>query len=147
MSVPKDALLEAVIAELLENLESVADSWKPEPGDVIAGRVVRHEKRMTKRDEEKKVIVLEVPPDGRHVSVWRLHTVLDQELAKAAPEPGDVIVIRYAGTATGKASGNEFHSYTVAVRRAAAVAGEAAEPAGEVKPAGAPEPAADSIPF
>lgn len=57
---------------------------------------------------------------GDEVAVWLFHEVLKNELARAKPQPGETIGIKYVGKTKPKGGGNEFHNYRVKVDRAAA---------------------------
>lgn len=57
------------------------------------------------------------PASGEEVAVWLLHTVLQNELARAKPKPGEELAIKYLGKQKPAGGGNPFHSYRVKVDR------------------------------
>ncbi|BDG59923.1 hypothetical protein [Caldinitratiruptor microaerophilus] len=87
------------------------ESWRPEPGGVLVGVVVRIETLATRYGA---VPVVTVRPDdgGPLVAVWASHAVLRRELARRRPQVGQKIGIKYLGKQTGR-NGASYQAYTV----------------------------------
>jgi hypothetical protein len=105
------------IARLRERAErEFPDSWVPEqPGEEIAGELVRYERGTTSYGEQ--VIAVLRTPDGSERSVWLLHAVLRGEFAKLRPRPGELLLVRYEGKRQPAGGGSAYVSYRVEVDR------------------------------
>lgn len=88
------------------------DSWKPEPGDILAGKLVR----ISARDAgHGPYPIIEVEDrDGERLAFHGFHTVFRSEFEDQDPSVGDLIAVRYEGVPDGK----RYHAYTVKVKRA-----------------------------
>jgi hypothetical protein len=99
--------------------QELPEAWMPSAaGDAIVGEVVRLEQGMTVRGPAW-IVVLKTE-DGRERSVWLLHTVLRNELARQRPEPGELVLIKYEGKKESTA-GQAYEAYRVLVDRDQAV--------------------------
>lgn len=91
--------------------------WRPnEPGDEIFGHFQRWGVGRTGKGETKDVAVL-VDEAGEEWSVWCLWQVLGDEMKKADPAPGDLLGIRRLDDGKGRASGNRYRRFRVAIER------------------------------
>jgi hypothetical protein len=79
-------------------------------GDEIAGTVVRLDEADTEYGSQRIVVV--DPGDGNLRSIWLLHDALRSQMEKLAPDPGDVIAVRYLGRQQ-SANNRSYHAYTV----------------------------------
>lgn len=137
------------LSESVERLLDLSDrecpeSWIPTEEDaLLIGEFVRLEQGQTVRGPAWIMILR--TEDGCERSVWLLHTVLRNELARQRPRRGEVVLIRYDGRKANSA-GQPYEAYQVLVDRqqpvpswdAVAAAGAGgAEPADGVE-AGAP---------
>jgi hypothetical protein len=99
--------------------QELPEAWMPSAaGDTIVGEVVRLEQGMTVRGPAW-IVVLKTE-DGRERSVWLLHTVLRNELARQRPEPGELVLIKYEGKKEGGA-GQPYEGYRVLIDRDQAI--------------------------
>jgi hypothetical protein len=64
----------------------------------------------------KRIIVLRDERDHEW-SVWLLHQVLENELARLAPQPGEVVAVRFDGLQTPKGGGKPYRKFSVLVDR------------------------------
>jgi hypothetical protein len=79
-------------------------------GDEIVGTVARLDEADTEYGTQR-IVVLD-PGDGNLRSIWLLHDALRSQMEKLAPEPGDVIAVRYLGRQQ-SGNGRSYHAYTV----------------------------------
>src|SRR5215213_5893131 len=96
------------MSNLHEDLErDYAPAWKPSEGDALVGVVVD----VTEREGNfgRYPIVTLRTADGEELAVHAFHEVLQGELAKVAPKPGDELGIRYLG----KHPERGYHRYRV----------------------------------
>jgi hypothetical protein len=97
--------------------EPKPESWKPEnPGDEIAGIVVKLDSAFDREGTEHGIIVLKTD-DGSLRSVWLLGEALRNQVLKASPQPGDRLLIQYRGKVKSKGSGRMYHDFRVATDR------------------------------
>ena len=97
--------------DLLSRVENFPESWRPEPGDRLAGKVVE----IDERDGgfgPYPVVTIETE-DGTEVTAHLFHTVARRELARQRPEVGDRIAIKYFG----RRGDANYESYRVAVEK------------------------------
>jgi hypothetical protein len=92
-----------------------APAWRPEPGQKVAGEVVALGERAGY--DEKNYPVLTVRTNDGEFAVHAFHAVLRNELAKAHPQIGEVIAIKYLGKTSTRDGKSSYHSYRVAVDR------------------------------
>jgi hypothetical protein len=91
------------------------ESWIPSAEEsMIVGEFVRLEQGPTVRGPAW-IVVLKTE-DGRERSVWLLHTVLRNELARQRPEPGELVLVKYEGKKESSA-GQPYEAYRVLVDR------------------------------
>lgn len=103
------------MSKLQDELErDYAPAWEPDEGDSLIGTVVD----VTERDGAYGAypIVTLRTEAGDELAVHAFHEVLQGELAKVAPKPGDELGIRYVG----KHPERGYHRYRV--RRAGSTA-------------------------
>ena len=95
-----------------------APAWRPEPGDKLIGEVVEIGQRSGEWGAYPIVTVRQ--DDGQELALHAFHTVAANELAKARPQIGERIAIKYAGQRAGADGRTKYHAYRVAVERDAA---------------------------
>lgn len=78
-----------------DRLESVAEAWKPAPGDKLIGQIVDVDSRTTEYGTYPIIVVL--TDSGDEIAVHGFHTVLKNELAKRQPNVGERIGVKYLG--------------------------------------------------
>ena len=118
-AVPGVALgsIERLRARLDRAAESKSTAWRAEPGDELVGHFVRWDQATTRRDETHAIAIVRAL-DGESFAVWCFYAVLREELEKAKPQPGELLVIRrLPDRVTG--DGVEYRVYAVAVDREA----------------------------
>jgi hypothetical protein len=94
--------------------EPSGTGWRPKPGDVLVGTVLRiSEGVSTYNDGSVYPIVAVKTEGGEVVNIHCFHTVLKSEMAKARPARGDRIGVRYEG----KPDGRSYEMYKVAVEK------------------------------
>jgi hypothetical protein len=100
---------------LLEDAQGLEENksgnkWKPNPGDALAGTVVRLDRVKTKFGEQ---LLCQVRTDaGDLVDIWA-STVLDRLLTEKAVQVGDGLGVRYFGTPQGK----RYKNYSIVVEK------------------------------
>jgi hypothetical protein len=92
-----------------------AEAWRPEAGDKLVGEVVELGQREGAFGTYPIVTVRR--DDGTEAALHAFHTVAANELAKAAPQVGERIAIKYVGQKETE-SGQAYHAYRVATDRA-----------------------------
>ena len=76
--------------------QELPESWIPSTEEpTIVGTFIRLEQGPTVRGLAW-IVVLKTE-DGRERSVWLLHTVLRNELARQRPQAGELVLIKYEG--------------------------------------------------
>jgi hypothetical protein len=92
-----------------------AEAWKPDPGDKLIGSVVE----ISQRDGTFGAypILTVRQDDGTELALHAFHTVVANELARARPEIGERIAIKYIGMKPGSDGRAGYHAYKVAVDR------------------------------
>jgi hypothetical protein len=99
--------------------EPAPESWRPEPGDKIMGRVIRYEKGTTQGWGDAPIVVLEsLRTQGRLISVWMFHTTLVNEFKKQRPKVGEALMLEYHGKVEAKGEGQPYHSWRLVIDRA-----------------------------
>ena len=73
--------------------DQTAESWRPEPGDVLVGELVNIDVRATEYDPACPVLTIRME-DGGLIAVWAFYTVLRSELQKQDPQVGEWLAIR-----------------------------------------------------
>jgi len=149
--------------ELHARMRGYADEATPEafmfeePGDELLGVVVAVNLSAATRFGWAPVVTIR-RPSGDHVSLWLLHAVLRREFERQAPQPGEVVFVRYQGHVHPE-GGQRYESYVVRVDRPqgtnvdwATIAGRYGDDVERDPPPNTPEPAAvggqdDDIPF
>jgi hypothetical protein len=103
----------AKLARLAE--QQLPEAWIPATiGDTIVGLFVRLEQGSTVRGPAWIAILK--TEDGKERSVWLLHTVLRNALARLQPETHELVLIKYEGTKESNA-GQKYEAYRVLVDR------------------------------
>ncbi len=103
-------LFEGVHADFVAQLDRERATWRPEPGDQIAGTVLSVEMN-TSEYGDYPVIELDVPA-GPIVAVHAFHTVLRNQIDRAGCERGDFFASRYEGRVGDK----DMASYRTIIR-------------------------------
>lgn len=92
-----------------------AASWKPEPGDMIVGKVERYGMGPETAYGRSPVVQIKDEATGKSVSVWLSSTVLRNEFVKHDPQPGEVVGIKYFGVRENE--GGKYHHFAVMMDR------------------------------
>ena len=83
--------------DLRKELEMIGDepsnTWHPEVGDVIVGRLVTYDQGSTKFGECRIAVLQEEPADGL-CEVWLGHAVLKNEFERQQPRVGERVGIK-----------------------------------------------------
>lgn len=92
---------------VLDDLDrEYAPAWKPEPGEKIAGIVTEISER---EGTFGRYPIVTLRTEDGEFAVHAFHEVLQNELARLAPKPGDMLGIKYAG----KDEERGYHRYRV----------------------------------
>lgn len=102
---------------MTDRLNRNTTPWKPEPGDIVTGRVVDIE-MFDGKFGTYPLLMLETD-DGDEIAVHAFHTVLKSELARKRPQPGDLIGIKFQGDPEGRG----YQAYKVRLERKTPSAG------------------------
>jgi len=86
-------------------------AWKPEPGDILVGKVLHYDKGYTPYGEVRTCIVEQ--DDGERVSLWLSTTVLLDQFKRLRPRIGERIGLKYLG----KHPDLGYHRYRLIVDR------------------------------
>lgn len=92
------------------------ERWDPNPGDLIVGQLVRYDGPIETQYGPGHVAVILDEDSGQERSVWLLETVLVNEFANLAPDPGERVAVKYMGMQEAR-GGSEYKSYVVRVQR------------------------------
>lgn len=109
----------------LDTTETPSKPWQPEPGDELVGIVAGWSSGTTRRGETHPILLVDAE-DGTRWACWAFYAVLRDELRKANPQPGELILIRRGDDRTGPNGG--YRVYRVAVDRDADPFADAAAP-------------------
>jgi hypothetical protein len=90
-------------------------SWIAKPGEKLIGVFQRLDRGYTSYGHAW-VVVLQPLDSEEERSIWLLHTALRNQFKKAAPEPGELVAVRYEGKARSN-NGTEYDNWTVRVDR------------------------------
>ncbi|MEJ5370251.1 MAG: hypothetical protein WHT08_18220 [Bryobacteraceae bacterium] len=96
--------------ELLE-WDGWPESWRPEPGDVLVGTVLRYDVGHTAYGPVRTCTVR--TDDGERVAIWLSSTVLLDLFKRERPQVGERIGLRYQG----KHPEHGYHRYRLIVDR------------------------------
>jgi hypothetical protein len=96
----------------LEEWDGWPEPWKPEPGDVLVGRVVQYSTAMGRYGPCRTCIIER--DEGGRVAVWLSLTVLLDLFKKEKPQVGERIGLKYLGRDEAKG----YHRYRLIVDRA-----------------------------
>lgn len=93
--------------------ENEFQSWKPDPGDEIVGKLLEVERSRENEYGTYPILHLDTGAGGE-VSVHAFHQVLRSGIARKRPKIGDELTIKYLGTAKGSGAGaRSYHNYRV----------------------------------
>jgi len=98
-----------------------AEGWRPEPGDVLRGKVVDVTRTQDRFNADKTYPIVTIErEDGEQVAVHAFHIVLQNALRQVRPMPGDSLAIKYGGRKARKGDDeattddrDKFHVYQV----------------------------------
>ena len=92
-------------------------SWMPEvAGEELFGEIIGVNEAAPTKFGSSPVVTIR-KPDGEHVSLWLLHTVLRREFERHEPKIGELVLVRYQGRVTPGGDGNDYESYAVLLDR------------------------------
>ena len=109
----------------LDTTETPSKPWQPEPSDELIGVFTGWTRGTTRRNETHPIALVETEA-GETWAVWCFYAVLREELQKAAPKPGETILIRRGEDRKGP--NGRYRVYRVAVDREADPFADAAAP-------------------
>lgn len=98
--------------ELARDDGTYPPSWRPNPGAIISGTLIRYSSATTAYGRAT-IAVIEDEASGERISVWLIHTVLKNEFQKQRPEPGERLAIKYFGVVDAA----NYHRYKLLVDR------------------------------
>jgi hypothetical protein len=113
-------------SELDRGLAEQPAAWRPEPGDELVGTFEGWSEGVTRRDERHRIALIRTAK-GDLLAVWTFYKVLAAELELAAPQSGDLVLIRRMPDRT-NGEGQPYRAYRVVVDRAE----DAADPFGDL---------------
>lgn len=93
-------------------------SWRPNVGDELFGRLTAIETRRTKQSEGERVAIIGTE-SGECVAAWLFYRVLGDEWDKAQPNVGELVLIERLPDAVSKGHGGQYRRYRVTVDRPA----------------------------
>lgn len=96
------------------------ESWQPHDPERghpqrISGILVRVDPGHTVWGEQRIVILRDGDKDW---AVWLFHQVLEQEFDRLAPQPGELVAVRYTGTVRREPPQKDYEGFRVEVDRA-----------------------------
>ena len=103
-------------SELDRGLAEQPAAWRPEVGGELVGTFEAWSEGTTRRDERHRIALIR-SAKGDLVAVWAFYKVLLAELEHAAPQPGDLVLIRRMPDRT-NGEGQPYRAYRVVVDRA-----------------------------
>lgn len=93
MTIEKRGQLRDLRAELESYDGTLPESWKPDPGDILEGILVRYEE-MDAGHGPKKIAIIDEQATDKFRAVWLSPKVLFSEFEKHCPRPGEHIAIK-----------------------------------------------------
>lgn len=99
------------LREMLESWDGWPAAWRPEPGDVLVGRVAHYDVGYGAYGPVRTVIV--ETDAGERVSVWLASVALLGQFAQHKPKVGERIGLKYLG----KHPERGYHRYRLVVDR------------------------------
>lgn len=85
-------------------------AWRPEPGETITGKMLSVEVIDPAGQGPYPCVTIQTS-SGEERAIHAFHTVLQTQLAKRRPKPGDELSITYLGKVDG--ANRPYHSYRV----------------------------------
>jgi hypothetical protein len=96
----------------LDNWNGWPEAWRPEPGDILVGRIDAYDVGHTNYGPVRTVLLTQ-EDTGERVSVWLSSTVLLNLFEQHKPKPGERIGLKYLG----KDETKGYHRYRLVVDR------------------------------
>jgi hypothetical protein len=96
----------------LEKWNGWPEAWRPEPGDILVGRIDAYDVGHTNYGPVRTVLLTQ-EDTGERVSVWLSSTVLLNLFEQHKPKPGERIGLKYLG----KDETKGYHRYRLVVDR------------------------------
>jgi len=95
--------------------EKRADTWKPSPGDMLAGTVVRGDHVMTSNGDARLIVIADEETD-KEWTVWCSGKMLKDLVIEKAPALGSLIVVEFHGKFPVQSNPSySFNKYTMEV--------------------------------
>jgi len=95
--------------------EKRADTWKPSPGDMLAGTVVRGDHIMTANGDARLLVIADEETD-KEWTVWCSGKMLKDLVIEKAPALGSLIVVEFHGKFPVQSNPSySFNKYTMEV--------------------------------
>jgi hypothetical protein len=140
--------------ELLGQLdEGYPESWNyKEPGhETIVGKVIAQREVMVNNQRtgalEGRLIAVLQSGDGHKATVW-ITSVLSSQFSRERVSIGDIVAIKYEGLKTPEGGGNEYHNFSVRVKKPEGTALSWGDPSrGGGRRASDPQPQANDADF
>ena len=108
------AMKAASKAEAAKDTEK-AETWRPEPGDMLAGTLVRGDRIMTARGDSRIMVIHDEETD-KDWTVWCSGKMLLDAVLEKAPAEGSLIVVEFHGKFPVQSNPSySFNKYTVIV--------------------------------
>jgi hypothetical protein len=97
------------------------ESWQPRDAalghpQVLIGTLIRVDPAQTTYGPTKVVVLRDGA--GKDWAVWLIHQVLADEIKRLAPQPGELVAVKYGGTVHRPAPAADYESFRVEVDRA-----------------------------
>ena len=114
--------------ELDQETGEYPESWKPEPGDMVIGEVLRYDTGYAEWQGNRRqhpILVIRVEDiqggadvaPGENLGIWMMHKVLREEVLKTwRPEEGETVGIKMLEPKRDKRGHELYHRYAVRVK-------------------------------
>lgn len=96
------------------NDDNPPQSWRPNVGGELFGRLTAVETRRTKQSDAERVAILETE-SGERVAAWLFYRVLGDEWDQAQPSIGELVLLERLPDGVSKGHGGQYRRYRVTV--------------------------------
>jgi hypothetical protein len=97
------------------DLIALAPAWKPNPGDIILGKIVRLAWNEGGKWGRYPILTLQLE-DGSYVAIHGASHALKEQMMELRPKLGETAAFRDNGRKMGK-NNREYYSYTMQIDR------------------------------
>jgi hypothetical protein len=109
------AMKAASKAEGSEEQQDRPETWKPEPGDMLAGTLVKGDRVMTQNGDARLMVIHDEETD-KNWTVWCSGKMLRDAVIEKAPALGSLIVVEFHGKFPVQSNPSySFNKYSVIV--------------------------------